>query len=96
MQTTIPAGMPFEDAERLGRVRDELFTGRDDAHVTRKMDKRLAKLEGRGEQLVSRRVIAPEDAPSEIARLAEQAAAAHNKGQKRRLKKAAQKLLAGL
>jgi len=94
MQTTMPEHMTEAQAEKLGKLRQELFTAKDGDQLTGRMDRRLAKLQRRGEVLVKRERI--ENIPETLADIGRQIENAHNRGQRRRLKKIAQKLIASL
>lgn len=88
MQVSYPSNMTFEDAERLGKIRKEVFTGKTDAEVQEKMDKRLKQ---NGHVLHERQKI--EDLPLAIRDLAADCATAHNRGQRKRLRKELHKLI---
>lgn len=94
MQVSYPSNMTFEDAERLGKVRKELFTGKSDADVQKKMEARMSKLKRQGEVLHQRQKI--EDLPLTIRDLAAECATAHNRGQRKRLRKELHKLVDAL
>jgi hypothetical protein len=94
MQTTHPENMTPEIAERFGKLRKELFTSATDEEVQEKMEKRLTKLKRRGEVLHERKAIT--DLPLTIRDLAAECAVAHNRGQRRRLRKELHKLVDSL
>lgn len=91
MQTSYPQHMTLADAERLGTIRKEVFTGADDAEVQKKMDRRLKQT---GDVLHERTPI--EDLPLTIRDLSAECAAAHNRGQRKRLRKELHKLVDAL
>lgn len=91
MQVSYPSNMTFEDAERLGKIRKEVFIGATDEEVQAKMDRRLKQ---NGHVLHQRQKI--EDLPLTIRDLAAECATAHNRGQRKRLRKELHKLVDAL
>lgn len=96
MQETHPADMTREHAEALGKVRQEFFSAENEELLRKKMDDRLEQLEKSGEVLSRRVQIEGSEIPGVVATLVMGVLGAHNKGQRRRLKNEAIKLIEGL
>jgi len=88
--------MTPEDADEVGKLRQEFFSAANKERLMEKMDSRLTELEARGEVMTRRIEIDAGELPDVLAGLTASIITAHNKGQKRRLKKQAIKLIEGI
>lgn len=96
MQSTIPQEMSEEMADLLGKTRHELFGADDEKALLGQMDSRLHELEERGERLLRRRAVDPEEAVETTITTIKSIATASNRYERRRLKKLAKKLISVL
>ena len=96
MQETIPEGMNEAAAVKAELMRTEFFNAKTPEALEAKMDRRLDKLKDRGEVLLRRTRIEPDRIPAVMSELTKNIVEALNKGQRRRLKKQARKLLEAL
>ena len=90
MQVTRPEDLTEEEAEKVGALRKEFFALPD---IKKHMDERLSELEKRGEVLVRRKPIEREELIGEAILALNELATAHNRQQRRRLKKLACKII---
>ena len=96
MQVTRPVNMSTEQAAEAGKLREEFFSEENQAALDAKMDSRLKQLEKSGETLVRRVAIEGAEIPGVVERLVKGVLGTHNKGQRRRLKNEAVKLIESL
>ncbi len=90
MQVTRPEDLTEEEAEKVGALRKEFFSQPD---VQRHMEARLIELEKHGEVLVRRKTFEREELVEEAIQTVKELATAHNRQQRRRLKKLACKII---
>lgn len=96
MQVTRPADMTTEEATAADKLREEFFSADNKNRLQEKMDTRLKQLEKSGEALVRRVGVEGHQIPSIVERLVQGILGAHNKGQRRRMKSEAIKLIESL
>lgn len=94
MQEMHPSNMTPEEAEERGKMLKQLFTGATDKEVQQKMEEREKRLKRSGFELHRRYKI--ENLPLAIRDLAAECASAHNRNQRRRLKKELRKMVDAL
>ncbi len=96
MQETRPEDLTHEQAEQQNKLRQEFFNAENQDKLNEKMDKRLKQLEDAGEVLTRRVAIEGSQIPGILESLAKGILGAHNKGQRRRMKSEAVKLIESL
>lgn len=93
MQETHQRDLTRKEADKMEKLRKEMFTAQDSVSLNHDMDSRLKELSSRGEILSRRFKVEPYELPGLMRELAVEAMEVKNKSRKRAIKKQIQKIL---